>query len=169
MKHFHRLGFLLEAATRLYCRRFQTLAQDLDLSWNQCRAITCVARSQGLTQTALAELAEIDPTTLGRMLDRMEQQGWVERRADPMDRRVHALTITNTGKQLTDQMPHFLEMTSEEALRGLSNGQRRLLLSLLAQVRANLLDGAGRLPPQRYRPAEDLNPALWAAYGRRRD
>jgi hypothetical protein len=70
-----------------------------------------------LTQTALAELAEIDPTTLGRMLDRMEQQDALsgERIYGPPNPRAHH----NQRKQLADQMPHFLEATSEEALRGL--------------------------------------------------
>ena len=166
MKHPDRLGFLLEAAA---------LQEILDA----CAGTEPVMDSVQSLQL-LGQEPGIDANGTGRACgDRSDDPGTHARphraagmggaATDRQDRRASALTTTSKGRQLTDQMPHLLEVTSEVALRGLSTFQRRMLLSRLAQVRANLVDGAERLPPERHRPAQDLNHALWAAYGRWRD
>ena len=52
---------------------------------------------EGINQAGLAELLELEPISLARCLDRMEQAGWVERRADPADRRARLLYMTDEG------------------------------------------------------------------------
>ena len=87
--HLRQLGFLLKDVSRRYTRRFEERAQSLSLTLPQCKALIYLQDSEGVSQKRLAELTELDPMTLVRILDRMEADGWVQRRFDPSDRRAH--------------------------------------------------------------------------------
>jgi hypothetical protein len=74
-----RLRFNLLDAARLCRRHFEERTKALALDLMQCRALVTLAQHENLTQQRLAELMTIDPAALGRMLDRLEAQGWTER------------------------------------------------------------------------------------------
>ena len=81
-------GFLVHDVARLFARRFnQRALLFLGLTSAQCRVLGYLARNEGINQAGLADLLEIKPMTLVRQLDRMEEDGWIERRPDPGDRR----------------------------------------------------------------------------------
>lgn len=137
------LGFLLKDITRRYTRRFEERAQVLSLTLPQCRALVYLESNQGVSQKRLSELTELDPMTLVRILDRMEADGWVQRRFDPADRRAHALWLTPKSKPVLDHIGHVIAETRAETLHGLANEERARLLELLERVHANL----SSLPP----------------------
>src|SRR5450631_4346794 len=83
-------GYLLVDTSRLYLRRFTRRAAALGVNLAQSKALGYLSRNQGITQVRLAELTDIEPMTLGRILDRMERDGWIERRSCPSDRRARA-------------------------------------------------------------------------------
>src|SRR5450631_1229616 len=80
-------GYLLVDTSRLYLRRFTRRAAALGVNLAQSKALGYLSRNQGITQVRLAELTDIEPMTLGRILDRMERDGWIERRSCPGARR----------------------------------------------------------------------------------
>ena len=133
------LGFLLKDVTRLYTRRFEERAQALSLTLPQCKALTYLARNEGVSQKRLAELIEIDPMSLVRILDRMEADGWVERRADPQDRRARCLVVTERARPIIDLIWEIVAETRAEALAGLNEAERSQLMMLLERLHANLL------------------------------
>ena len=133
------LGFLLKDVTRLYTRRFEERAQALSLTLPQCKALTYLARNEGVSQKRLAELIEIDPMSLVRILDRMEADGWVERRADPQDRRARCLVVTERARPIIDLIWQIVAETRAETLTGLADEERDQLLELLERVHVNLL------------------------------
>lgn len=133
------LGFLLKDVTRLYTRRFEERAQALSLTLPQCKALTYLARNEGVSQKRLAELIEIDPMSLVRILDRMEADGWVERHADPQDRRARCLVVTDRARPIIDLIWQIVAETRAEALTGLADEERARLLELLERVHVNLL------------------------------
>ncbi len=133
------LGFLLKDVTRLYTRRFEERAQALSLTLPQCKALTYLARNEGVSQKRLAELIEIDPMSLVRILDRMEADGWVERRSDPQDRRARSLVVTEKARPIIDLIWQVVGETRAEALAGLSEAERAQLLELLERMHVNLL------------------------------
>lgn len=137
------LGFLLKDASRRYSRRFEERAQALSLTLVQCRALLYLENNQGVSQKRLSELTELDPMTLVRILDRMEADGWVQRRFDPADRRAHTLWLTPKAKPVLDHIAQLIADTRAEALQGLSNEERTKLLELLERLHANL----SSLPP----------------------
>lgn len=146
------LGFLLKDASRRYSRRFEERAQALSLTLPQCRALLYLETNQGVSQKRLSELTELDPMSLVRILDRMEADGWVQRRFDPSDRRAHTLWLTPRAKPVLDHIAQLIAETRAEALQGLSSEERSKLLELLERLHTNL----SSLPPI---PAEKPQPA----------
>jgi DNA-binding MarR family transcriptional regulator len=131
-------GFLLHDSARLMRRDFERRSRSSGLTRAQWAVLAYLARSEGTSQAALAEMLEIEPITLVRLLDRLEGAGWVERRADPSDRRVRRLYLTETARPLMDQFQDLAAATREAALAGLSEAERQQLTSLLMKVRTNL-------------------------------
>lgn len=137
------LGFLLKDTTRRYTRRFEERAQALSLTLPQCRALLYLESNQGVSQKRLSELTELDPMTLVRILDRMEADGWVQRRFDPADRRAHSLWLTPKARPVLAHIGQLIAETRAETLHGLSNEERGKLIELLERVHSNL----AALPP----------------------
>lgn len=133
------LGFLLKDVTRLYTRRFEDRAEELQLTLAQCKALLYLAQNEGVSQKRLAELIEIDPMSLVRILDRMEADGWVQRRSDPDDRRARCLVVTERAKPIVERIWSLVGETRGEALEGLSMDERTTLVDLLERVHQNLV------------------------------
>jgi MarR family transcriptional regulator, transcriptional regulator for hemolysin len=79
----------------------------------------------GTNQACLADLLELQPITLTRLVDRLEAAGWVERRADPADRRVPRLYLTAKAAPLLDHTRTLAAETRKEAMRGLADAAPR--------------------------------------------
>ncbi|MFC4313812.1 MarR family winged helix-turn-helix transcriptional regulator [Steroidobacter flavus] len=139
MDRIRNFGFILKNLERLYTKRFEILAQELSLTLPQCKALFNLARNQGISQKRLAEICEIEPMTLVRILDRMESDGWVERRPDPNDRRARTLYVTSGATPVLEQIDKLSAQMRAEALAGLNAEQRNQLMSLLEHVYQNLV------------------------------
>src|SRR3984885_12561469 len=109
-------GYLLKDLGRLYARRFEERARALQLTLPQCKALAYLARNEGISQVRLADLAEIDPMSLVRILDHMEAEGWVERRPDPNDRRARCLYLKAPGRPILEEILHLGAQTRAEFL-----------------------------------------------------
>ena len=98
------VGFLLHDVSRRLRMRFDRRAQDMGLTRAQWRVLVHLAPRQGLNQSALAEILELDNVTLSRHVDRLEATGWLERRPDPEDRRAWCLYLTAKAKPTLERM-----------------------------------------------------------------
>jgi len=134
----HLLGFLLNDVSRLLRMRFDGRARKLGLTRPQWRVLVFLANSEGINQSGLAEIIEVERMSMGRMVDRLEAAGWVERRPDASDRRVHRLYLTAEARPLLDKMIVLADETQEEALDGLTNDDREQLRALLTVIKDNL-------------------------------
>jgi MarR family transcriptional regulator, transcriptional regulator for hemolysin len=134
------LGFLVNDVARLWRKRFeqQARATALGLTRAQSAVLANLARQEGLNQAALAQILEIEPITLARLLDRIEAAGLVERRRDPNDRRAYLLFLTESAYPLLDRIFDLAAAVREDALVGISEPDRARLLELMALVKANL-------------------------------
>src|SRR5258706_1021756 len=81
------LGFLLHEVARLLRRRFEQNARGSGLTRSQWQVLAYLALNEGINQSGLADLLEIEPITLGRIVDKLQILGLIERRPDPSDRR----------------------------------------------------------------------------------
>jgi DNA-binding MarR family transcriptional regulator len=138
-------GFLVHDVARLFGRRFnQRALLFLGLTRAQCKVLGYLARNEGINQAGLADLLEIKPMTLVRQIDRMEEDGWIERRPQPGDRRARRLVLTDKARPI---LACILDLSNEirtEAFAGLSQEEGRHLIDLLRRVHANLSE---RVPP----------------------
>lgn len=138
LQNARRFGSLLKDVSRLYGERFEQHAASLGLTLAQCKALTRLAESEGISQVRLSELTDIEPMALVRILDRMESNGWLERRTDPRDRRIRCLYLTGKAKTLLEDIRHLIDMTWSEAFAGMPERQSELLMELLDRIRSNL-------------------------------
>jgi DNA-binding MarR family transcriptional regulator len=133
-------GFLLHDIARLMRKRFDQRARSLGLTRSQWQVLAHLARHEGINQAGLADVLEIEPITVGRLIDRMADAGWVERRAHPTDRRARLLYLTAKARPVFDRMRALGEEVREETLTGLSEVERNRLTDTLIAVRNNLSD-----------------------------
>jgi MarR family transcriptional regulator, transcriptional regulator for hemolysin len=135
-----RFGFLLHDIARLMRKRFDARARTFGLTRAQWQALVTLRRHEGVNQAALAEALDMEPITVGRLVDRMEEAGWVERRPDAADRRVHRLHISERTGPMMAQLETVAQALLEEVFCGLDPAERDNLIDLLARVRSNLTE-----------------------------
>lgn len=132
------IGFLISDISRLIRRTFDERAKEIGVTRPQWRALTWLKRHEGINQSALAEMLELDAMTLCRMVDRLQDAQLVERRPDPSDRRAWQLFLTTKGIALSDQLEPIGEQLLQEALTDMPGKDREQLLGLLELFRSNL-------------------------------
>lgn len=138
------LGFILHDVARLLRKRFEQRAKGLGLTRSQWQALAYLNVNEGIHQGGLAEIMEIEAITLVRILDKLEERGWIERRQHPTDRRIWLLYLCDAVRPLIDEMRAIGDATRADALAGLSDAQRDLLLQALTQMKTNLIDACAQ-------------------------
>jgi len=133
------LGFLVHETARLFRREFLRRTRTLGLSLAQWQTISRLAMNEGINQARLADMLEMQPITVARLIDKMVAGGWVERRADPRDRRAVQLYLTPAAAPLIDELWKHSADIREQAFVNLSEGERNVLIGALAQVKQNLV------------------------------
>ncbi|PLK27794.1 MarR family transcriptional regulator [Novosphingobium sp. TH158] len=119
-------------------RAFDEKARTIGVTRPQWQVLSLLAMNEGINQGGLAEMLEVEPITLGRMVDRLQDAQLVERRADPADRRAWRLYLTDKAHGLLEQMRPMAMETMDSAQDGLSADQREALMAAMRQMRANL-------------------------------
>ncbi len=132
------IGFLLQDVARLMRREFNRRVQDLELTQAQWRALSLMCRDPGMRQCELADILEMQPISVARLLDRLEASGWVERKADPSDRRASKLYLTERAEPIMAKLRKNGAETRAYALAGVSDKDRQMLSDILTRMRANL-------------------------------
>ena len=132
------IGFLLNDSARLYRRAFNARTRGMGITALQWRLITYLKRHEGIRQGPLADLIEVEPITLSRMVDRLAEAELIERRADPNDRRAWRLYLTPRAAELLNAVRQTADTLNEEAVEGLSAAEREQLATLVERIRTNL-------------------------------
>jgi DNA-binding MarR family transcriptional regulator len=95
-------------------------------------------RGEGINQGGLADLLEVEPITLCRMIDRLEEAGLVERRRDPADRRAWQIFLTERARPLLEELAHLAEAMLGSALQGVSPAEYDAVMATLRRIHSNL-------------------------------
>lgn len=140
----HNLGFLISDIARLHREQFNEAAQSMDLTLAQARALAHLGRNEGISQVALARLLEVQPITLLRQIDKLEEAGLVERRPNPDDRRAQQLFLTAAAAPLLARISTLGKAMTERSLDGIDTATREHLIETLRQIKDNLSEP--RLP-----------------------
>ena len=138
------LFYVLHDTTRQIRKHFDRRATRLELTRAQWHALKATGRQEGLSQSELAEYLDMEAIPVGRVIDRLEKTGFVERRADPGDRRRWRLYLTPKAHAVVGEMEVIAGELRDEALRGIPRAELDAMMSTLTQVKENLaaLDAA---------------------------
>jgi DNA-binding MarR family transcriptional regulator len=134
------VGFLLHDVSRLMRATFDERAQSLGMTRAQWRVLMHLAKREGLNQRALAEILEIDNVSLGRHIDRLERDGWLERRPDPADRRAWLIYLSDAAGPTLKKMENIATAMQSDALSGLSQEDLARLTDMLMLIKENLTE-----------------------------
>jgi MarR family transcriptional regulator for hemolysin len=137
------IGYVLSDVARLIRTVFDRRVRDIGLTRAQWLVLTRLYRRPGASQTELADMLEIDRASAGRMIDRMQKNGWVERRADSEDRRINRLYLTADARRAHKDMWAIAEATVDDALAPLSVVEREQFTRLAARIKGQLQSMAG--------------------------
>ena len=135
-----KLGFLIHDSARLLRKRFETRGSAYGLSAAQWRLLVRLVKEEGVAQARLAELLEIEPISVSRLLDRMEEGGWIERRQDAGDRRVRTIFPTDKSRDAFAAIKGVAGEVYDLALAGLTAEERQTLVKGLNTIITNLAD-----------------------------
>ncbi len=127
----HHIRRLQQVAVRLFA---ETVGPEITPV--QYAALVAIAQRPGAGQAALAALIGYDRATIGGVIDRLEQKGWVERKASPEDRRLNLLTATALGREALARATPAVEAMQDKLLDPLDPQERaqfeRMCLKVLA-------------------------------------
>ena len=143
-------GFVVNDVARLWRNRFEQRARAaaLGLTRAQSSVLANLARHEGVNQATLAQLLDIEPITLARLLDRLQAAELIERRPDHRDRRAHRLYLTEAAFPLVERMFGLGADLREEALAGIPESERDRLLDALITIKSNLARRAEAEPSE---------------------
>jgi len=133
------LGFLMSDITRLFRKHFDRRATAFGMTRAQWRALKWLNESEGMHQSELAEQLEMEPIAIGRVIDRLELAGFVERRADPADRRRWRLFLTRQARAVLDDLEKISLELRNDAFKGISSSELKRMRLLLERMKGNLL------------------------------
>lgn len=134
------VAFLASDVGRLFRKRFEIATRDLGVTGPQWRALVRIHENPGINQGALAALLEVEAITAGRMIDRLEKLGLVERRPDPADRRVWLIHLTAGASPLLDALRGRAAEVIAESISIFTADEQATLVALLTRMRENLLE-----------------------------
>ena len=129
-----RCGFLIGRVGKLASRRFAQALETIDLKPPHAAVLMTLRDGGALTQQALGERLQMDPSNLVGVLNELEENGWVLRRRDPADRRRHIVEISNGGADRVAKVEGIVSGVEAELLSVLDERERDLLRALLARV-----------------------------------
>lgn len=133
------IGVMIADVARLLRTAFDRRVRKLGLTRAQWLVLTRVHRRPGASQSELAEMMEVEKASAGRMIDRLEAKGWVERRAQDGDRRVKRVHLTPEAERVHKRIWRIAEVTVDDALANFSAQEGAQLRKLLVRVKQNLV------------------------------
>jgi MarR family transcriptional regulator for hemolysin len=132
------IGYLLADNSRLARWSFDQQVREIGVTGPQARLLLTLNRRPGENQGFYAEQLEVEPITLCRMVDRLEEASMVERRPDPRDRRAWHLYLTDKSQKVVEKLQQRVDSLVEDMLAGLTPAERSEFARLLKVVGANL-------------------------------
>ena len=134
------LGFLVHDVARLLRRRFEQNSRGSGLTRSHWQVLTYLSKNEDINQSGLAKLLDVEPMTLGRVIDKLVALDLIKRCRHPSDRRIWLLQLNPAALPKLSRARRLGDITLREALAGLPNAERGRLLKTLQVVKANLIE-----------------------------
>lgn len=137
------IAFNLMDVARMLRTYADQRARQFGISRAQWVVLVRLDRSEGLKQSELADILDLQPISLTRLLDRLAENGLIERRPDPNDRRANRLYLTPAARPLLEKLGALGEDVMAEVLAGIDTEAQERLLRDLAVMKDNLRAAIG--------------------------
>ena len=131
-------GFLLHDVSRLMKTVFDRRGREIGLTRSQWWVLTMLYAKEGVTQSELADFMDLEKPTLGRLLDRMQEKEWIERRPDCHDRRVNRLFLTEKVQEIMRALRKTAADVRKDALGNMAAIEREDFIDTLIKIKNNL-------------------------------
>ena len=138
-----KLGFLIHDVSRMRRKAFDQFMKPLGVTRAQWWVLAHLSRQDGMMQTQLADFLEVGKASLGTVIERLEMNGLIERRPDPIDRRAKRIYLARAAQNLLEKMASFERSFNEQLLQNLSPVERDQLVKLLSLLKQSLSAGLG--------------------------
>src|SRR5690606_3893574 len=132
------VSYWVGLTSHLFGTSLNTELAGTGVTLRQVQVLSCLALYNEITQSEIADLIGIEPSTLVRILDRMARDGWIERRPSTHDRRKKIIQPTEKVKAKWSEIVACGERMEKRAIKGLSETQLQNLKETLAIIRKNL-------------------------------
>lgn len=132
------IAFTIKDVSRMLGTYADQQGRILGVSRAQWTVLVRLERTEGLKQSELAEILDLQPISLTRLLDRLAENGLIERRADPNDRRVNRLYLKPAARPLLDQLATLSESLTGTVLEGIDAESMERMLRDLRRIKDNL-------------------------------
>src|SRR5882757_4740830 len=132
------IAFIIKDVSRMLGTYADQQGRILCISRAQWTVLVRLERTEGLKQSELAEILDLQPISLTRLLDRLDENGLIERRADPNDRRVNRLYLKPAARPLLKQLATLSETLMGTVLEGIEPESMERMLRDLRVVKNNL-------------------------------
>lgn len=119
-------------------RRFTAISSSDKITPKQYSAMVLVMANRDISQADLGRILGMDRASTTTMIDKLEKSDWVMRHPSTVDRRRHALRLSDTGKRLMDRMSGRVLEHDNELTRALTPEERGSLMSLLLKIRGSI-------------------------------
>jgi MarR family transcriptional regulator, lower aerobic nicotinate degradation pathway regulator len=130
------VGFLLAKAYQRACVLFKEEFEGYDLTPQQFGLLGFLWQEDGITQSELSARSQIDRTTMGGLIDRLEKEGLLARRSHPEDRRAYRICLTEKGKTLQPELTPLAAAAQARLTAKLDQQEAETLKSLLEKIRS---------------------------------
>ncbi|RDV03855.1 MarR family winged helix-turn-helix transcriptional regulator [Undibacter mobilis] len=150
------IAFAINDVARLLKTYADQSARRYGSTRAQWAVLSRLNRCEGLKQSELAELLDLQPISLTRLLDRLADNGLIERRPDPNDRRVNRLYLTPAARPVLDHLTALGEELMGQVLDGLDDKAVNRLRADLGVMRDNLRAAIGRNSPTNESPSSKV-------------
>lgn len=141
------LGLLIADVARMQRTVFDRRVRRLGFTRSQWLVLRRLGLQPGASQSELADLLEVEKASAGRLIDRLEVNGWVERRPDESDRRINRIYMTKRGQSVHDTIGPIAEGMMEDELSCLTKTERKQLTNLMMNVKSRLAEMASESTP----------------------
>ncbi len=151
MEKKEQLGRILFHIARLHATRADQYMDKIDLYRGQGMLLKYISRHDGLTHSEIAEKLAISPAAVTKVIKRLEEQNYLQRRPDPSDERVSRVFILQPGLQVAEEIDQIFMELDKNTFQGFSSEELQQLQDFLIRMQNNLLSNFPEPVPEKQR------------------
>lgn len=128
------LGFLIIKTAKFIERQLNDTLSEYGLTLAQSKIVLRLCDNDLTNQRSLSECLDVEPATIVRTLDRMERDGFIKRKKNPMDRRVHIIQLTTKAKELIPELKKSIQESFDKSLGDINEETKKSMMDYMNKI-----------------------------------